>query len=186
MHPILGCGRISHTAGEPEVNKCSVPTPIASGSAVTTYRRLLHRRSASLDLETAFKHIKISHELQPDVYQECKKDKCQCPAFTPETLYSSASSMPTNPSTDDADIPELVGNIPLQVLYPPIQSPSDEEADWEVAEICSAPVYYRVKSCHTRRRQYYTYDFLDFIEEEYRGKRRHYTSSHVQGHPVEH
>ena len=78
--------------------------------------------------------------------QDCKKDKCQCPAFTPEMPCSSASSTPTKPSTDDEDIPELVDNIPLQVLYPLIQSPSDEEADWEVAEICSAPVYYRVKS----------------------------------------
>ena len=54
--------------------------------------------------------------------------------------------MPTKHSTDEEDIPELVDNIPLQVLYPPVQSPSDEEADREVAAICSAPVYYRVKS----------------------------------------
>ena len=94
--------------------------------------------------------------------------------------------MPTKPSTDDEDIPELVENIPLQVLYPPRQSPSDEEADREVAEICSVPVYYQVKSCHTWRHRYYTYDSLDFIEEEYWGKRRHYTSSHVQGHPAKH
>ena len=104
----------------------------------------------------------------------------------PEMPCSSVSSTPTKPSTDDEDIPELVDNIPLQVLYPPIQSRSDEEPDREVAEICSAPVYYRVKSQHTRRHRYYTYDSLDFIEEEYRGKRRHYTSSHVQGHPIEH
>ena len=151
-----------------------------------TYHRLLHRRSASLDLETVFKRIKISHELKPDMCQKCKNDKCQCPAFTPEMLCSSASSMPTKPSTDEEDIPELVDNIPLQVLYPPMQSPSDEEADREVAAICSAPVYYWVRSQHTQRRRYYTYDSLDFIEEEHRGKRRHYTSSHVQGYPVEH
>ena len=64
----------------------------------------------------------------------------------PETPCSSASSMPTKPSTDKEDIPELVDNIPLHVLYPPMQSPSDEEADQEVAAICSAAVYYRVKS----------------------------------------
>ena len=151
-----------------------------------TYRRLLHRRSASLDLESAFKRINISREIKPDICQECKNDKCQCPAFTPETPCSSASSTPTKHSTDEEDIPELVNNIPLQVLYPPVQSPSDEEADREVAAICSAPVYYRVKSRHTRRRQYYTYDSLDFIEENTRGKRRCYTPSHVQGYPVEH
>ena len=186
MRPILGRGRISHTAGEPEVSKCSMPAPTESGSAVMTYHRLLHRRSASLDLETAFKCIKISHELKPDLCQNCKNDKCQCPAFMPETPCSSASSTPTKPSTDEEDIPDLVDNIPLQVLYPPMQSPSDEEADWEVAAICSAPVYCQVRSHHTQRHQYYTYDSLDFIEEEHRGKRRHYTSSRVQGYPVEH
>ena len=78
--------------------------------------------------------------------QECKNNKCQCPAFMPETPCSSVSSTPTKHSTDKEDVPELVDNIPLQVLYPPIQSPSDKEADWEVAAICSAPVYYQVKS----------------------------------------
>ena len=63
-----------------------------------------------------------------------------------EMPCSSASLMPTKHSTDEEDIPELVDNRPLQVLYPPVQSPSNEEADWEVAAICSAPVYYRVKS----------------------------------------
>ena len=135
-----------------------------------TYHRLLHRRSASLDLESAFKHIKISHEIKPDVCQEYKNNKYQCPAFTPETPCFSASSMPTKHRTEDEDIPELVDNIPLQVLYPPAQSPSDEEADWEVAAICSAPVYYWAKSRHTRSRRYYMYDSLDFIEEDTRGK----------------
>ena len=116
-------------AGKPEANKRSVPVPTTSGSAITNYHKLLHRRSASLDLETAFKRIKISHELKPDMFQDCKQDKCQCPAFMPETPCSSASSMPTKSSTDGKDLPELVDNIPLQVLYPPIQSPSDEEAD---------------------------------------------------------
>ena len=60
-------------------------------------------------------------------------------------LCSSASSMPTNIRSDHEDIPELVENKLLHVLYPPVQSPSDEEADREVAAICSAPVYYRVR-----------------------------------------
>ena len=151
-----------------------------------TYRKLLHRRSASLDLEAAFKCIAISRDIKPDVCQKCNTDKCQCPAFMPETPCSSTSSTPTKHSTKEEDIPELVDNIPLQVLYPPIQSPSDEEADREVAAICSAPVYYWVKSRKTWRRQYYTYDSLDFIDETTMGKRRCYTSSHIQGHPVEH
>ena len=39
----------------------------------------------------------------------------------------------------------------LKMLYPPVLSPSDEEADREVAAICSAPVYYRVRSRNNRR-----------------------------------
>ena len=79
-----------------------------------------------------------------------------------------------------------VENTPPQVLYPLVQSPSDEEADQEVAAICSAPVYYRVRSHTTRRRRYYMYNVLDIIEETSREKRRHENSPHVQGPPVEH
>ena len=78
--------------------------------------------------------------------------------------------MPTNIDIDDEDIPELVENTPLQILHPPVQSPSDEEADREVAAICSAPVYYRVLSRNTCRHQYYMYNALDIIEENNRGK----------------
>ena len=64
-HPIRVRDTINCTADKPEVRKCSVPEPTTSGNAVTTYRKLIHRRSASLDLETAFKCIKIAHELKP-------------------------------------------------------------------------------------------------------------------------
>ena len=64
---------------------------------------------------------------------------------------SSVSSTPTNINMDDKEIPELVENTPPQVLYPPAQSPSDEEADREVAAICNAPVYYRLRSHTTCR-----------------------------------
>ena len=99
---------------------------------------------------------------------------------------SSASSTPTNISSDHKDIPDLVENKPLHVLYPPVQSPSDEEADREVAAICRAPVYYRVRSQLTRRRRYYMYHALDSIEETSREKRRCANSPCVQGPPVEH
>ena len=69
----------------------------------------------------------------------------------PGTPCSSASSMPTNISSDHEDIPKLVENKPLHVLHPPVQSPSDEEADREVAAICRAPVYYQVRSQLTCR-----------------------------------
>ena len=91
--------------------------------------RLLHRHCTSLDLETAFKQITISKDIQLELCKECRSEKCRCPALTSETPCSSASSTPTNSSSDREDIPELVENKPLQVLYIPQQSPSDEEAD---------------------------------------------------------
>ena len=71
--------------------------------------------------------------------------------------------MPTNIS--DEQIPELVSNKPLQEIHIPVQSPSDEEADREVAAICRAPEYYRVRSHVRRRHQYFTYNALDDIGE---------------------
>ena len=75
-------------------------------------------------------------------------------------------------------------NKPLHVLYP-VQSPLDEEADREVAAICSAPVYYQVRSQLTHRRQYYMYNALDSIEETSREKRSCENSPCAQGPPVE-
>ena len=94
--------------------------------------------------------------------------------------------MPTNISSDHEDIPNLVENQPLHVLYPPVQSPSDKEADQEVAAICRAPVYYRVRSQLTRRHQYYMYHALDSIKETSREKRRCANSPRVQRPPVKH
>ena len=152
MHHTQDPGKVSLMDGAQGVNMLSMPEHITSGNAGTRYRRLLHRCYASLDLETAFKQIKISQDIQPELCTECQKDKCRCPAFMPGTPCSSASSTPTNISSDHKDIPELVENKPLHVLYPPMQSPSDEEADREVAAICRAPVYYRVRSQLTHRR----------------------------------
>ena len=104
----------------------------------------------------------------------------------PEMPCSSASSTPTNNSSDHEDIPELVENNPLQVLYPPQQSPSDEEADQEVAAICRALIYYWVRSQLSHRCRYYMYNALDSIEQTSREKRRCKNSPCVQGAPVEH
>ena len=71
--------------------------------------------------------------------------------------------MPT--SISDKQIPELVANKPLQVLHPPMQSPSDEEANREVAVICRAPEYYWVRSHIRRRHHYFMYNILDDIGE---------------------
>ena len=104
-----------------------MPEPTAKYNAGIQYSRLIHRRCASLDLETVFKQIQISKNIEKQVCEQCRFETCKCPAFTPGTLCSSASSSPTNIS--DEQIPELVANKPLHALHPPVQSPSDKEAD---------------------------------------------------------
>ena len=186
MHPIRGRGTDNPMEEGQEARKPLGQEHTVSGSIVTRYHRLLHRCCVSLDLETTFKQIKISHDIKPKLCQDCQTEKCRCPAFMPEMPCSSVSSMPTNIDIDEEEIPELVSNTPLQVLHPLVQSPSDEEADREVAVICSSAVYYRVRMRNTQRRQYYMYNSVDYIDEFNRGKRRHHQSPHVQGHPVEH
>ena len=76
MRPIQGHGRPNHTEEAPEANKPSKQGPIESGSINIKYHRLLHRHCASHDLNTAFKKIKISYEVKPEVCQDCKSEKC--------------------------------------------------------------------------------------------------------------
>ena len=92
--------------------------------------------------------------------------------------------MPTNIS--DEQIPELVPSKQLPEIHIPMRSPSDEEADQEVAAICRAPEYYRVRSHIRRRRQYFVYNALDDIGEVRQQKRPRMKSRSVQGPPVEH
>ena len=148
MHRTHNPGTINHTEGTPAANKLFVPEPTARYNAGIQYSRLIHRCCASLDLETAFKEIKISQNIEKEVCKQCQAEFCNCPAFMPGTPCSSVS-MPTN--TSDKQIPELVANKPLQQLHLPMQSPSNEEADQEVAVICKAPKYYRVRSHICRR-----------------------------------
>ena len=155
-----------------------MPEPTEKYNAGIQYSRLIHRRC--LDLETAFKRINISKDVVKEVCKQCRFETCKCPAFTPGTPCSSASSSPTNIS--DEQIPELVPNKPLQELHISVQSPSDEEADREVAAICRAPEYYRIRSHVRRRRQYFMYHALDGIEETIQQKR----CRNAQGPPVEH
>ena len=124
-------------------NRLSVPESTENYNAGIQYSRLLHRRCASLDLEATFKEIKISQNIEKEVCAQCRTEMHRCPAFTPGMPCSSASSTPTNIS--DEQIPDLVENKLLQVLHPPVQSPSDEEANREVAAICRAPEYYWVR-----------------------------------------
>ena len=127
MHHIHDPGTTNCTEGAPVANKLFMPEPTAKYNAGIQYSRLIHRRCASLDLETAFKEIKISQKIGKEVCKQCQAEFCQCPAFTPETPCSSVSSTPT--STSDEQIPELVPDKPDQQLHLPVQSPSDEQAD---------------------------------------------------------
>ena len=116
MCHIRGRGKNNPTDDGQGASKLLEQELTESGNIVTRYHRFYHRCSASLDLETAFKSIKISQDIKPDLCKICKTEKCICPAFTLGTPYSSASSTPTNTNTDNEEIPELVENTKLQVL----------------------------------------------------------------------
>ena len=184
MHRTHDPGTTSHTEGAHEANKLFMPEPTTKYNAGIQYSRLIHRRCSSLDLESAFKEIKISQNIEKKVCTQCQAEFCRCPAFTPGTPCSSVSSTPTNIS--DEQIPELVPNKLLQEIHIPMQSPSDEEADREVAVICRAPEYYRVRSHVRRRGQYFMYNALDDIGEVIQQKRSRKKSPSVQGPPVQH
>ena len=161
-----------------------MPEPTIKYNAGIHYNRLIERRCASLDLEAAFKQIHISRVIEKQVCKECKAEFCRCPAFTPGTPCSSESSTPI--STSDEQIPELVANKPVQQLHLHVQTPSDEEADQEVAAICRPSEQYRVRSHLRRRRHYFMYNQLEDIGEITQYKRRRNNSPSAQGLPVEH
>ena len=140
-----------------------MPEPTVKYNAGIQYNRLIHRRCASLDLETAFKEIKISQNIEKEVCKQCQAEFCRCPAFTPGTPCSSVSSMPT--STSDEQIPKLVVDKPVQQIHLSVQTPSDEEADREVTVICRKSEYYPVRSYLRRRHHYFMYNALDDIGE---------------------
>ena len=161
-----------------------MPEPTAKYNAGIHYNRLIHRHCVSLDLEAAFKEIKISQDIVKQVCKECKAEFCRCPAFMPGTLCSSVSSTPT--SISDEQIPELVADKSLQQLHLLLQTPSDEEADREVEAICRPSEYYRVRSHLRRRHRYFMYNALDDIRKTTLYKRQRNSSPSVQGPPVEH
>ena len=57
--------------GEHAANRLFVPEPTTNYNAGIQYSRLLHRRCASLDLEAAFKEIKISQNIEKEVCTQC-------------------------------------------------------------------------------------------------------------------
>ena len=159
MHRTHDPGTTNRLEGAPAANKLFMPEPTVKSNAGI----LIHRRCASLDLEIAFKEIKISQNIEKQVCKQCQAEFCRCPAFTPGMPFSSVSSMPT--SISDKQIPELVANKPVQQLHIPVQTPSDEEADREVAAICKPSEYYRVRSHIRHRHHYFMYNTLDDIRE---------------------
>ena len=169
MHRTPDRGTVSHTEGAPSANRCFMPEPTAKYNAGIHYSRLIERRCASLDLEAAFKQIKISRDIVKQVCKECNAEFCRCPAFMPGTPCTSASSTPT--SMSDEQIPELVADKSLQQLQLPLKTSSDEEADREVEVICAPSEYYRVRSHLRRRRRYLMYNTLDDIGENTQYKR---------------
>ena len=170
MHHTHDPGTTNRTEGALAANKLFVPEPTAKFNAGIQYNRLIHRLCASLDLETAFKEIKISQNIAREVCKQCQAEFCRCPAFTPRTPCSSVSSTPTSISNEQ--IPELVADKPVQQLHLPVQSPSDKEADREVAAICRPSKYYRVRSHLRHRHHYFMYNALDDIGEITQYKRR--------------
>ena len=60
MHGTPDPGIINYTEGAPAANQRFMPEPTAKYNAGIHYNRLIERRCASLDLEAAFKEIKIS------------------------------------------------------------------------------------------------------------------------------
>ena len=184
MHRTPGPGTTNHTEGTLEVNRRFVLEPTVKCSVGTRYNRLINRRGASLDLEAAFKQIQISRDIEKQLCNKCKSGFCRCPAFTPGTPCSSASSTPI--STSDEQIPELVENKQVQQFHLHVQTPSDEEADREVAAICKSSEQYRVRAHLLLRRRYLMYNALDDIGEIPQYKRPRNNSPSVQGPPVEH
>ena len=184
MHRTHDPGTTNRTEGARAANKLFVPEPTTKYNAGIQYSRLIHRHCTSLDLEAAFKEIKIFQNIEKEVCEQCRSKTCRCPAFMPGTPCSSASSTPTNIS--DEQFPDLVADKPLQELHLPAQSPSDEEADREVAAICRAPEYYRVRSHVRHSHRYFMYNTLDDIGETTQQKRPRKNSPSVQGPPVEH
>ena len=76
MHHTHNPGTTNRTADAPAAKKLFMPEPTGKYNAGTQYNRLIHRRFASLDLEIAFKEIKISQDIQKQVCKQCKAEFC--------------------------------------------------------------------------------------------------------------
>ena len=64
-------GTTNRMEGTQAANRLFVPGPTIKYNAGTQYNRLIHRWCASLDLETAFKHINISQNIEKEMCKQC-------------------------------------------------------------------------------------------------------------------
>ena len=71
MHRTHDPGTINHMEGAHAANRRFVPEPTAKYNAGIQYSILIHRRCASLDLEAAFKEIKITQNIEKEVCEQC-------------------------------------------------------------------------------------------------------------------
>ena len=71
MHCTHDPGTINHMEGTHAANRHFVPEPTAKDNAGIQYSRLIHRRYASLELEAAFKEIKITQNIEKEVCEQC-------------------------------------------------------------------------------------------------------------------
>ena len=71
MHRTHDLRTTNCTEGACAANKLYVPEPTVKYNAGIQYSRLIHRRCTSLDLEAAFKEIKISQNIEKEVCEQC-------------------------------------------------------------------------------------------------------------------
>ena len=71
MHRTHGPGTTNHTEGIHAANRSFMPEPTTNYNAGIQYSRLIHRHCASLDLEAAFKEIKIFQNIEKEVCAQC-------------------------------------------------------------------------------------------------------------------
>ena len=71
MHRTQDPGTTNRMDSAQEANRLFVPGPTENYNAGIQYSRLLYRHCASLDLEAAFKEIKISQNIEKEVCAQC-------------------------------------------------------------------------------------------------------------------
>ena len=81
MHLTHDPGTTNHMEGAHAANRRFVPEPTARYNAGIHYSRLIHRCCASLDLETAFKEIKRSQNIEKEVCKPVPSRDLQMPSI---------------------------------------------------------------------------------------------------------